>query len=284
MSDIKISNKSFSDIIGGSSNFNSIESNLGNHLVLSCNALNESDSINFVTNHNNAIQNRMSILSNGNINVKSNLNIDTNYTINNLRILEIDSRNNTSSGSVIKGQNNKSLYISIEGEDIKDSFNILYKKNNIDYNNLFCVKYNGIGINTTDPKSELDINGTLTSNKISIRDNSSSIIKFNQNNIFKVGIKLEENNLSISNSDNLLDVICDGELKGNVGIGTDNPLTKLDIKGNSIRIQEPIIEEPKLDTIGNVGEIRWSENAIYICTKIESGNYIWKKSILQDIN
>ena len=284
MTDIKISNKSFSDIIGGSSNFNSIESSLGNHLVLSCNSLNESDSINFVTNHNNEIHNRMSIQSSGNINLKSNLNIDPNFSINNLRISDIDSRDNTSSGSIIKGQNNKSLYISIEGEDVKDSFNILYKKNNIDYNNLFCVKYNGIGINTTEPKTELDINGTLTSNKISVKDNCSSTIKFNQDDQFKVGIKLEENNFSISNSENLLNVICDGELKGNIGIGTDNPLTKLDINGQSIRIREPIIEEPTINTIGNIGEIRWSENAIYICTKIESGNYIWKKSVLENIN
>ena len=32
-----------------------------------------------------------------------------------------------------------------------------------------------------------------------------------------------------------------------------------------------------------MGEIRWSENAIYICAKTESENYIWKKAILHNI-
>ena len=43
-------------------------------------------------------------------------------------------------------------------------------------------------------------------------------------------------------------------------------------------------EEPNKHTAGNVGEIRWSKNAIYICAKIESENYIWKKAILHNIN
>ena len=47
------------------------------------------------------------------------------------------------------------------------------------------------GVKTTEPKSESDINGTLSSNKISVKDNSSSIIKFNQDDKFKVlGIRI----------------------------------------------------------------------------------------------
>ena len=67
---------------------------------------------------------------------------------------------------------------------------------------------------------------------------------------------------------------------GNIGIGTEEPYCKLDINSNSIRIRDKS-NIPTENTIGNIGEIRWNENFIFICVNIINNKFIWKKAELK---
>ena len=59
---------------------------------------------------------------------------------------------------------------------------------------------------------------------------------------------------------------------GNVGIGTDSPLVRLDVNANSIRVRTA--RTPASATaFGNQGEIAWDANYIYICTATNT----WKR-------
>ncbi|MDD5090386.1 MAG: hypothetical protein PHQ23_05665, partial [Candidatus Wallbacteria bacterium] len=64
---------------------------------------------------------------------------------------------------------------------------------------------------------------------------------------------------------------------GNVGIGTTNPLSMLDIEGDSIRICKSKTPEHS-DSIGIKGEIAWDSDYLYVCT----GNSTWKRVKLSD--
>lgn len=278
MTDLIFSNKDFSNIIDGN-NFNTIETSDNYNLVL----LSNYNSINFVTKDNDKYKNNLQI-KNNNISINSNLKLSGNCSINNININSFNSEdNNVSSGTMIKSNINSSLFLGIDGDDYNDSLNVLFNKNNL-YHNLLCIKHNGVGIKNSDPQSELDINGCIKTKELYIKNDDNSSIRFNQNNNLKLGIFLENNSLEFrNNQDNLLNLVHDGEYKGNLGIGTDTPSTKLDINGSSIRIREETLIEPDIDTIGSVGEIRWSKNAIFILTEIDENKYLWKKANLLDI-
>lgn len=278
MNNLIFSNKDFSSIIDGN-NFNTIESLDNYDIVISS----KDKSINFVTNNDSSYTNNLQI-KNNNIYINSNLNLSENSSINNLKFNNfISEDNNVSSGTIINSKANSSLYLGINGDDNKDSFNILFKQNN-QFNNLFCIKHNGIGINNSKPESELDVNGCMTTKELFVKNDKNTSIKFNQNSNFKIGLFLENENLILkNNTENILNLVHEGEYSGNIGIGTNNPVTKLDINSSSIRIRNESILEPSHDTVGNIGEIRWSKNAIFILTDIIDNKYLWKKAILNDI-
>lgn len=60
---------------------------------------------------------------------------------------------------------------------------------------------------------------------------------------------------------------------GNVGIGTNQPESKLDVSGDSIRIRESKTPTSSKSP-GNQGDIAWDENYIYICVAKDT----WKRS------
>lgn len=64
--------------------------------------------------------------------------------------------------------------------------------------------------------------------------------------------------------------------KGNVGIGTSSPESKLDVNGDAIRIREshtPV----SASSPGNQGDIAWDENYIYVCVAKDT----WKRTKLE---
>lgn len=68
---------------------------------------------------------------------------------------------------------------------------------------------------------------------------------------------------------------------GNLGVGVNDPSTKLDINGNSIRIRNA--GSPASNADGYTCEIRWDSNYIYICTNGDGpggGTDTWKRSPL----
>jgi len=289
--DINLSNE-LSNIVSGSSISTFIEGKIGGHLILGANSINTDDSISFVTKNSGTYKNMMSILSDNNIKINSNLTISPGNTLNNLGIEFLNSSfDYISSGTLIKGPINQSLFISIEGDDINDSFNVISKNiTSSHYKNLFCVKPNttdivNIGINNDNPKYHLDVNGIINGKELKIEnENQDSCIIFNNTLGDEVGkISLKSNNISIgNNSTEILNISCRDTNKGNVGICTDTPVCKLDINGNSIRIREKQTEIPTENTFGYIGEIRWGDNAIYICVD-NTNNYKWKRAILQDV-
>ena len=56
---------------------------------------------------------------------------------------------------------------------------------------------------------------------------------------------------------------------GKIGIGTNDPLTKLDVNGNSIRIRTANTPA-SASALGAPGEIRWDANYIYICISTDT--------------
>lgn len=63
---------------------------------------------------------------------------------------------------------------------------------------------------------------------------------------------------------------------GNVGIGTNQPDSKLDVNGDSIRIRESKTPA-SANSPGNQGDMAWDENYIYICVAKDT----WKRSELK---
>lgn len=70
---------------------------------------------------------------------------------------------------------------------------------------------------------------------------------------------------------------------GNMGIGQELPTSKIDIQGLSnatggahqLRLRKPYTPTSQNDPAGNIGDISWDENHIYV--KTEAG---WKRSAL----
>jgi len=61
---------------------------------------------------------------------------------------------------------------------------------------------------------------------------------------------------------------------GNVGIGTNDPATLLDINADSVRVRTD--QSPASDGTGTQGEIAWDEDYIYVCTATNT----WKRAAL----
>ncbi|WP_433945169.1 hypothetical protein [Paenibacillus sp. SN-8-1] len=64
--------------------------------------------------------------------------------------------------------------------------------------------------------------------------------------------------------------------KGDVGIGTTQPESKLDVNGDRIRIRKSSTPE-SAHASGNVGDIVWDDNYIYICVAKDT----WKRTELK---
>ena len=276
-----------SNIIPGSNISTFLEGKVGGHLILGANSINSDDSISFVTKNSGKYKNMMSILSDNNIKIDSNLKLCKGNTINDIGIEFLNSNfDNISSGTVIKGPINQSLFVSIEGDDINDSFSIISKNiTENQYKNLFCVKSStknvvNIGINNENPNYPLDVEGTIKGKEMKItNENQDSNIIFNNRMGDEVGgIYLKSNNISLgTKKTEILSISCLDTNKDNVGICTGTPVCKLDVNGESIRIRNKQLTVPNENTFGYVGEIRWDDNSIYVCIDDTNG-YKWKKS------
>ena len=189
----------------------------------------------------------------------------------------------TNFGTELSGIDNGHLLFTLNSNDEKDSFNFVAKKQyqNDNYSNLLSIKSNGnIGINNNDPSYNLDINGKL---RIKSENESKSTINFlDLDGTLASKITYQNNNLLFNNkNDNsILTLLCDDTKK--VGINNNDPTSQLDINGNSIRIRVES-SEPNSSTIGEKGEIRWSQEAIYLCLGLDGTSYKWKKALLQDL-
>ncbi len=62
---------------------------------------------------------------------------------------------------------------------------------------------------------------------------------------------------------------------GNIGIGTINPTNKLDVNGDSIRVENSKTPASAIAPC-NKGEIAWDANAVYVCVATNT----WKKAAL----
>lgn len=63
---------------------------------------------------------------------------------------------------------------------------------------------------------------------------------------------------------------------GNVGIGTAQPESKLDVNGDRIRIRESRTPD-SAHASGNVGDIVWDDNYVYVCVAKDT----WKRTKLE---
>ena len=64
-------------------------------------------------------------------------------------------------------------------------------------------------------------------------------------------------------------------VSGNLGLGTINPISKLDVNGDSIRIRTSNTPA-SAGAVGAPGEIRWDANYLYICIAVDT----WKRVAL----
>lgn len=189
-------------------------------------------------------------------------------------------------GSSIKGQDYGHIVFELNANDNNDSFNFItknyFQNTSPNYNNLLTIKADGkVGINTNNPSKQLEINGDL---RISNDTPSNTTIKFiDSNNFVQNQLILQNNYLSFQNSNNI-DLITLSNTSNNIGINNNNPTCCLDINDNKIRVRQST-ETPTINTPGEEGEIRWNNNAIYICTGYRStdSTYIWKKADLHSI-
>jgi len=65
------------------------------------------------------------------------------------------------------------------------------------------------------------------------------------------------------------------DTSGNVGIGTTSPTSTLDINSDRIRVRSTFTPTGTADTAGNVGDIAWDDNYVYVKTSVG-----WKRAAL----
>ncbi len=65
--------------------------------------------------------------------------------------------------------------------------------------------------------------------------------------------------------------------QGKVGLGTTEPTADLDVSGSTLRLRTP--NQPNDATPCEQGEIRWSEQAIYLCIRQNT----WRKANLSQL-
>lgn len=119
-----------------------------------------------------------------------------------------------------------------------------------------------LGVGIENPSERLEVAGN-----IGIRSGASSFVGTLDNN----HLSLRTNNadrLFISNS-------------GDIGVNTDSPTAKLDVNGetgyNQLRLRTPYTPTSSSDPNGNIGDIAWDDNYIYV--KTSTG---WKRALLSE--
>lgn len=124
-----------------------------------------------------------------------------------------------------------------------DNGDLIFGTNNTEQ---MRVNHNGnVGIGTTTPTAKLHLKGSGSTSAT------------------------EAMRLTDSSGNGALMVVQDG---GNVGIGTRNPTALLDVNSNLLRIR--IAKTPATaGASGNVGDICWDENYIYVCVSTNN----WKR-------
>jgi len=65
------------------------------------------------------------------------------------------------------------------------------------------------------------------------------------------------------------------DTSGNVGIGTKSPTSTLDINSDRVRVRSTFTPTGTADTAGNVGDIAWDNNYVYVKTSVG-----WKRAAL----
>ena len=128
-----------------------------------------------------------------------------------------------------------------------------------------------VGINEINPQTALHISGDDPRVRIDGITDSHPGLELSEAGTRKwiVYNNYTNDNLTFKTNNNIRMVI---EQDGNVGIGTDNPTTALDIGGNSIRIRNAKTPSSASDT-GDAGQVCWDNNYLYICI----ANNTWKR-------
>ena len=189
----------------------------------------------------------------------------------------------TEFGTQISGKKFGHLAFSIDANNPTDSFNFISKNHFSETktdSNLLTIKSDGkVGINNSSPEYDLDICGKL---RIKPKNNKSTIKFLDLDSSVKGSLTYKDNYLSFTNqsSEEVLNIFCDNSKK--IGINTNTPTSSLDINSNSIRLRQSS-DVPDSNTVGERGEIIWSEDAIYLCLGFNGTHYKWKKSVLADV-
>ena len=135
------------------------------------------------------------------------------------------------------------------------------------------VTNTGLGVGGT-PSCELHVKGNDARIRIDGDTDSHPGLELSENGTRKWIIfnDYTNDNLSFKTNSNTRMVIEQG---GNVGIGTADPTTALDISSDSIRIRNTKTPSSASD-FGEAGEICWDSNYLYICVGIDT----WKRIAL----
>jgi hypothetical protein len=128
---------------------------------------------------------------------------------------------------------------------------------------FFIVNTNYIGFGTTDPSASLEIQNSGVDPTVLFSPGTGQK--------YSIGLDISDDKFKIGESTITTNTRFTIDSSGNVGIGTTGPTGKLDINGNDIRIQSS--QSPSPTSAGNVGEIAWDSQYIYVCT---ASNY-WER-------
>lgn len=139
-------------------------------------------------------------------------------------------------------------------------FGIYDVTNNI--NRLWVKNDGNIGIGTTSPNAKLDVNGTILSSRLNVAGgNQNSILLNNASNGtttgFLIGRSFASNNLQdlfiydIENAAFRLNI----NSSGNIGIGTTNPLSKLEVHGSAVFNEGSTDSDFRVESDGNANMV-----------------------------
>lgn len=132
-----------------------------------------------------------------------------------------------------------------------------------------------VGIGTATPNSKLQIyDGDIFINGVNnfSSNGDEAKVTFGDSNHYIRSIKGAGVAIGTWNA---ADGITLRESTGNVGIGTTDPTTKLDVNSDKIRVRTAKTPSSASDT-GSTGDVCWDSSYVYICV----GTNTWKRALL----